>query len=128
VCTSRGHNAFKRFSLSGDYLSTIFLPGAYVCRAVIHGETMYSGVCWSRLRYLNQTPDSGFVTILDKHDRVISNPGGTPPVYENGQLQLMLQEEAIFNHCHDVCVDNDENLYVCQWNAGKSYPIKLERV
>lgn len=128
VCTSRGHNAFKRFSLSGEYLSTIFLPGAYVCRAVIHGETMYSGVCWSRLRYLNQTPDSGFVTILDKHDRVVSNPGGTPPVYENGQLQLMLQEEPVFNHCHDVCIDNNENLYVCQWNAGKTYPIKLERV
>ena len=23
---------------------------------------------------------------------------------------------------------DDENLYVCQWNAGKSYPIKLHRV
>ena len=128
ICTSRAHNAFKRYSLNGDYLSTIFLAGAYVCRAVIHGEMLYSGVCWSRLRYLNQTPDSGFVTILDKNDRVVSNPGGTPPVYENGVLQLMLQDEPIFNHCHDVCVDTDENLYVCQWNAGKTYPIKLERI
>jgi len=89
---------------------------------------LYSGVCWSRLRYLNQTPDSGFVTILDETDRVVSNPGGTAPEYENGELQLMLQQEKIFNHCHDVCVDKDENLYVCQWNAGKTYPIKLERV
>ena len=89
---------------------------------------MYSGVCWSRLRYLNQTPDSGFVTILNKDDRVVSNPGGTPPIYENGELQLMLQHEPVFNHCHDVCVDQDENLCVCQWNAGKTYPVKLERV
>jgi len=128
ICTSRGHNAFKRFTLDGQYLSTIFLPGAYVCRAVIHGQMLYSGVCWSRLRYLNQTPDSGFVTILDANDRVVSNPGGTAPEYVNGELQLMLQQEKIFHHCHDVCVDQDENLYVCQWNAGQSYPIKLERV
>jgi len=25
-------------------------------------------------------------------------------------------------------VDNDENIYVCQWNAKKTYPVKLERV
>jgi peptidylamidoglycolate lyase len=40
----------------------------------------------------------------------------------------MVQEKPIFHHCHDVCVDGDKNLYVCQWNAGQTYPIKLERV
>ena len=128
LCTSRAHNAFKRYSLDGEYLSTIFLPGAYVCRAVIDDDMLYSGVCWSRLRYLNQTPDSGFVTILNAQDRVVSNPGGTAPSYVDGVLQLMLQDTPIFHHCHDVCVDRDKNLYVCQWNANKSYPIKLERV
>jgi len=29
---------------------------------------------------------------------------------------------------HDVCVDDEKNLYVCQWNAGKVYPTKLHRV
>lgn len=128
LCTSRGHNAFKRFTLDGEYLSTLFLPGAFVCRAVIDGDNIYSGVCWSRLRYLNQTPNSGFVTILDREDRVISNPGGTSPVYRDGELQVMVQEQPVFDHCHDVCIDEDKNLYVCQWNAGKSYPVKLERV
>ncbi|MEM6765846.1 MAG: 6-bladed beta-propeller [Bacteroidota bacterium] len=128
VCTSRGHNAFKRFTLDGKYLSTIFLPGAYVCRAVIHDDMLYAGVCWSRLRYLNQTPDSGFVTILDKQGKVVSNPGGTKPAYKKGELQLMKQEVPVFKHCHDVCIDKDKNIYVCQWNANKSYPIKLERV
>lgn len=128
LCTSRAHNAFKRYTLDGKYLSTIFLPGAYVCRAVIDGDDIYSGVCWSRLKYLNQTPNSGFVTILDKNNKVISNPGGTGPNYRNGELQLMVQEESLFKHCHDVCVDEDKNIYVCQWNASKSYPIKLERV
>lgn len=128
LCTSRAHNSFKRFSLDGKYLSTIFLPGAFVCRAVIDEGNIYSGVCWSRLRYLNQTPNSGFVTILDHNDQVISNPGGTEPVYRDGTLQLMVQDEPVFAHCHDVCIDEDKNLYICQWNAGKTYPVKLERV
>lgn len=128
LCTSRGHNAFKRFTLRGEYISTIFLPGAFVCRPVIDGENIYAGVCWSRLRYLNQTPNSGFVTILDEKDQVVSNPGGTRPVYRDGELQIMVQQQPVFDHCHDVCIDEDKNVYVCQWNAGKSYPIKLERV
>jgi hypothetical protein len=128
LCTSRVHNSFKRFTLDGKYLSTIFLPGAFVCRPVLDGDNIYAGVCWSRLRYLNQTPNSGFVTILDKNDRVISNPGGTAPVYTKGELQMMVQEIPLFKHCHDVCVDEDKNIYVCQWNASQAYPIKLERV
>ena len=128
LCTSRGHNSFKRFSMDGQYIETIFLPGAYVCRPVFDGDELYSGVCWSRLKYLNQTDNSGFVTILDKNDKVVSNPGGSAPKYVKGELQLMVQTTPLFKHCHDVCIDGDKNIYICQWNAGKSYPIKLERI
>lgn len=128
LCTSRKHNSFKRFTFDGRYLETIFLPGAYICRPVIDGKNIYSGVCWSRLKYLNKTENSGFITILDENDKVVSNPGGTKPTYIDGKLQLMVQAEPVFKHCHDVCVDKDKNLYVCQWNAGKTYPYKLERV
>lgn len=128
LCTSRDHNSFKRFTLNGDYIETIFLPGAYVCRPVIDGKNIYAGVCWSRLRYLNKTDHSGFVTILDENNLVVSNPGGTEPEYKNGNLQLMVQEIPAFKHCHDVCVDEDKNLYVCQWNADNIYPYMLERI
>jgi hypothetical protein len=128
LCTSRGHNSFKRFTMEGEYLETIFLPGAFVCRPVIHGKNLYAGVCWSRKKYLEQMDNSGFVTILDENDKVVSNPGGTAPKYLDGELQLMVQQETIFKHCHDVCIDQDENIYVCQWNANKTYPIKLTRV
>lgn len=128
ICTSRGHNSFKRFTMYGEYMETIFLPGAYVCRPVIHGQNLYAGVCWSRLKYLEQMDNSGFVTILDQKNQVVSNPGGTAPQYIKGELQLMVQAQPIFNHCHDVCIDQDENIYVCQWNANKTYPIKLIRV
>lgn len=128
LVTSRQHNSFKRFTLDGQYLETIFLPGAFMCRPVIDGENIYAGVCWSRLRYLNLTSDSGFITILNGENKVVSNPAGTAPEYIDGELQLMVQEEPIFKHCHDVCVDEDKNLYVCQWNAGNTYPVKLHRI
>ena len=66
--------------------------------------------------------NSSFVTILDENGKVVSNPGGTKPTFKRGELQIMLQEQPKFNHCHDVCVDNDENLYICQWNAHMAYP------
>ncbi|WP_194766547.1 6-bladed beta-propeller [Tamlana sp. I1] len=138
LITSRAANCFKRFTLDGKFIEQINLPGAFVCRPVIHNKNLYSGVCWSsEIDYVegdknthpyNINPKSGFVTILDEKGKVISNPGGTQPKYRNGKLQRMVQEQPIFNHCHDVCVDDDENLYVCQWNANKAYPIKLERV
>ena len=138
LVTSRASNCFKRFTLDGQYLETIHLPGAFVCRPVINGENLYAGVCWSSdvkfVDGVNEThptrnnPNSGFVTILDKNNKVVSNPGGTKPIYKKGKLQSMLQEKAVFKHCHDVCIDEDKNIYVCQWNADKTYPVKLERV
>lgn len=138
LVTSRARNCFKRFTLDGKYIETIHLPAAYVCRPVIDGQNLYAGVCWSsttlyqpedvQTHPVKTNPNSGFVTILDQDNRVISNPGGFAPQYIDGQLQPMLQELPLFNHCHDVCVDEDKNLYVCQWNAGNTYPIKLERI
>ncbi|QCX02286.1 6-bladed beta-propeller [Aggregatimonas sangjinii] len=138
LVTSRASNSFKRFTLDGTYLEEISLPGAFICRPVINGQNLYAGVCWSSeidfvegnmdTHPTRTNPNSGFVTILDESNKVVSNPGGRAPQYLNGQLQKMLQQEPIFNHCHDVCVDSDGNIYVCQWNANKTYPIKLERV
>lgn len=130
VVTSRATNSFKYFSLDGAYLKTISLPGAFVCRPVIDDTNLYSGVCWSRTEDgKDYVRDTGFVTILDADNKVVSNPGGEAPRYEKGQLQPLLQaKKAVFNHGHDVCIDEDKNIYVCQWNAHHTPPIKLERV
>jgi len=129
ICTSRTENCFKYFTLDGKYIKTIELPGLFVCRPVIDDKNLYSGVCWSKTKDENKgwVQDTGFVTILE-NDTVVSNPGGTEPVYKDGKLEQMYQDSTIFNHGHDVCVDDDKNLYICQWNANKSYPIKLERI
>ena len=127
ICTSRTENCFKFFTLDGKYLYTVALPGAFVCRPVINGENIYAGVCWSKVDG-KPAPDTGFVTILDKNNKVVSNPGGTNPSYKDKILQPMRNEGNVFFHCHDVCIDEDKNLYICQWNAQKTFPVKLERV
>ncbi|HVS92423.1 MAG TPA: 6-bladed beta-propeller [Mucilaginibacter sp.] len=125
LITDRTRNCFKRFSLDGKLIELIKLPGACVCRPVIKGDYLYAAV----LRSPNlDAADSGFTTILDKNNRVVSNIGGTEPEYKDGVLQPMAQADKIFRNPHDVCIDRDENLYVAQWNSGKVYPYKFTRV
>ena len=125
LITARAQNKFKRFSMDGELLEVIHLPGAYVCRPVIHRENIYVATIWSGP---NRPPNTGFISILNKKDRLVSAPGGCEPIYENGKLRPMSQAIKVFKHPHDVCVDEDENLYVAQWNSGKTYPIKLVRM
>jgi len=125
IITDRTRNCFKRFSMDGKLIEVIKLPGACVCRPVIKGDHLYAAVL--------RSPDlgkenSGFTTILDKNSKVVSNLGGSEPVYKDGVLQPMSQAEKIFLNPHDVCVDDDENLYVAQWASGKVYPYKFTRV
>lgn len=125
IVTSRKQNAFKRFTLDGEYIDTVQMPGAWVCRPVIRGDFLYAAVLQSSSR---PSQKSGFVTILDKNDKVVSNLAGNTPTYEAGGLQEMYQTVRAFDYPHDVCVDDEENLYVAQWNSGKVYPYKLECV
>lgn len=129
IITARIKNTFKRFTLDGEYLGDIYIPGAYISRPVIHGDELYSGVCFGITPHnFNLQNNLGFVTIIDKEGSVVSNPGGTKPKYKDGHLLPVFQDQPIFKHCHDVCVDSDENLYVCQWKADGVYPYKLHRV
>ncbi len=125
VVCSRQQNAFKCFDLAGRYLNTIELPGAWVCRPVIRGDYLYAAVLQTNSR---PWTESGFVTILDRQNRVISNLAGSTPSYTDGRPAEMYQTIRAFAYPHDVCVDDEENLYVAQWNSGKTYPYKLEPV
>jgi peptidylamidoglycolate lyase len=125
IVTSRQQNAFKRFTLSGQYINTISLPGAWVCRPVIKDDYLYSAVLQTNTR---QGQQSGFVTILDKNFKVVSNLAGAPPNYVDGKIDEMYQTIKCFQYPHDVCVDDEGNLYIAQWNSGKVYPYKLSPV
>ena len=126
LVTDRTRNCFKIFTMDGQLLGIVKLPGACVCRPVLKGEYLYAAVLRSPDLGAEKT---GFVTILNKENKVVSNLGGTAPVYNGeGKLEPMAQAEKIFVHPHDVCVDRDENLYVAQWASGKVYPYKFNRV
>ncbi len=125
LVTSRQQNAFKRFTMDGEYLTTISLPGAWVCRPVINGDYLYAAVLQTNSR---QGQQSGFVTILDKSNKVVSNLAGSEPTYSGDIPEEMYQTIKAFQYPHDVCIDDEENMYVAQWNSGKTYPYKLEPV
>ena len=126
LIADRNGNQFKRFSMEGEYLSTISIPGAYVSRPVIKDSHLYTAVLNSEHPW--SVSDSGFVSILDENDKVVSNPAANAPVYTDDTLERLHQTSDVFRHPHDVCIDEDENVYVAQWNSGKTYPIKLVRV
>ncbi|MEM6644433.1 MAG: 6-bladed beta-propeller [Bacteroidota bacterium] len=130
VCTSRNQKSFKYFTLDGKYVKTQVMTNMSVCRAVFDDDNLYAGVCWSKPidRPFNWKEHTGFVTIMEG-DKVVSNPGGTAPQYQGGNLLSSYQMPgAPISHGHDVCVDEDKNLYVCQWNANQTPPLKLKRV
>ncbi|QNF34491.1 6-bladed beta-propeller [Adhaeribacter swui] len=127
LITDRSHTSLKRFTLDGKYLATIPVPGSFICRPIIKGKNLYAAVYRSTSQ---DYPNSGYITIFDEKDRVISTPGGTEPKYVKNVLQEQQKDRSFttFMHPHDVCVDNDENIYVPQWASKKTYPVKLERV
>lgn len=71
----------------------------------------------------------GFVSVLDKDFKVLSNIGGSAPKYsDTGTLAKMAHAGTTFMHPHDLVVARDHSLYVVQFASGNTYPIKLERI
>lgn len=124
LITSRTRQEFKRFNLEGKHIETIPLPGCWICRPVIKGDNLYFAVI------VTETWDSydGMVAVLDKSNKVVSFPGGESPKYNNGILVNGKSDFKTLFNPHDICVDNDENLYIPQWNSDKTYPVRLERI
>ena len=118
IC-SRSDNALKRFTLSGVHLETIPIPGMRVCQLALRDD------------YLVAPHLEGLLSVIDKNNRVVSNPGGSEPVYD-GDLKLgpVTKDEGAspFVHPHGIWIDGEESVYVAQWNSGKTYPLKLKRV
>jgi hypothetical protein len=132
LATSRQDECFRRFTLDGKFIETLSVPGCKVCRPVIAGQELYAGVCWSNSPATNKLPTrpTGFTVVLDAKGKIISAPGGTAPEYDEAGKPKPLQqmENRIIDHGHDVCVLDNGNLVVCQWNAEQSYPLLLEKI
>jgi peptidylamidoglycolate lyase len=116
-----------RLSLNGEHLARIALPGGNPRQIRKYGNHYFLahlGDNWP-----NDRNSRGFISVLDENLRVVSNIGGTAPIYaESGSLLPMAHQGDTFMHPHDVTTDPEGSLYVAQFASGNTYPIKLERV
>ena len=116
-----------RLSQQGKILQRLELPGGnprQIRSRGAHSFVAHLGDNWPKDRNAR-----GFVSVLDARLRVVSNIGGTPPVYDDsGALAGMRHEGETFMHPHDLAIDGEESLYVAQFASGQTPPVKLERV
>ena len=124
LITSRSKNEFKRFTMDGKWMETIKMPGCYICRPVIKDDHLAFAVIVTK----DWGSYDGMLAVLDNNYKVVSMPGGNSPKYIDNLLQRPAYDNVSFRNPHDVCIDNDWNVYVPQWNSGKIFPIKLTRV
>ncbi|MEN3941302.1 hypothetical protein WJU23_08410 [Prosthecobacter sp. SYSU 5D2] len=116
----------KRFTLNGQFVDKIPFPGGNPRDVVLWGDLAlipHLGDQWP------QDKDSpGFISIVDRQFRVLSNIGAPPALYEQGVLQPMKSDGRTFIHPHAVAVDAVGNVFVAQF-ASKAAPlVKLEPV
>ena len=127
---SRSENKLKAFTLEGEYVETLELPGAFAGQLFFKGDKVYTAVCWSKENGTGpRQKESGFLVIMDrKTKKVLSAPGGSKPAYVDGKLQPLFQTIPTFYHGHDLYVDDEGAIYMGEWNAYRRYPAKLTRV
>jgi len=117
IC-DRSHDMLKWFSLSGELLRVVAVPGLQPSNVAAFSGQYHDHLAVNGL--------NGMILILDGSDRVVSCVGGDPPKYVDGKLQPLSAYNYTFIHPHDVYVDKAHALYVVQWASNQTYPIKLE--
>jgi hypothetical protein len=116
-----------RLTGEGQKLQQVDLPGGNPRQIRLHQGHYY--VAHLADNWPKDRDSRGFVSILDKDLRVVSNLAGSAPEYrDDGQLRPMRHTDDVFMHPHDLIVDEDDSIYVAQFASGGTYPIKLERL
>lgn len=125
--TSRSESQVKRYTMDGALVDIIDLPGTRPNFIVPFGE-------FTMIPHLNGNagaagkPKNGFVSILGSDRKLVSNLAAPAPSYIEEKLQLMGSDTSLFTNPHGILIDDEESVYIAQWNSGNTYPIKLERV
>ena len=93
---SRAENKIKAFTLEGEYVETIELPGAFAGQLFFKDDKIYTAVCWSKQKGVGKRlPQSGFLVILDRNTkRVLSAPGGGMSRSKSGERYSRFIKQA----------------------------------
>jgi len=126
---SRQHRAIKRFGLDGRLLGEVALANGFPCFVTRPARGPHSFVPLITLNRNCHPQERGCIAVLDADLRVVSLPGAEAPAHKDGVLQEMrLAANNPFRYPHGVCVDDEDSIYVAQWNTGRTFPLKLVRV
>lgn len=116
-----------RFSLKGEKISTISLPGGNPRQIAKHDGHYF--IAHLADNWPTNRDSRGFVSILNSEFKVVSNIAGSQPQYDDsGKLEKMKTTTETFIHPHDLTIGKDGSMYVAQFFSENSYPIKLERI
>lgn len=123
VIAMSDQQTIKRLTLEGNLIEEISLPGSNPRMIQIVGEHMF--VPHLADNWPKDRESKGYISVLDRDYKIVSNIGGTAPRYVNGKLQPMSQQGGFFRHPHDLVVAADGAIYVPQFASGNTYPVKL---
>jgi len=113
--------------LAGELLEVLNLPGGNPNLIVPFGDLTVIPYLKGNAGMKGQ-PDNGFISILDKDHKILSKLAAPAPVYTDGKLASLGSNTKLFTYPHGILIDDQQSIYVAQWNSGKTYPIKLESV
>ncbi len=125
--TSRSESKLKRYTLDGQLVDILDLTGSQPNFIVPFGDHTVIPCLRGNLAK-NGSMDNGFLCVLDPARKVISNLAAPAPAYEGDKLAPLAADTKLFTYPHGILIDDEESIYVAQWNSGRTYPIKLERV
>ena len=123
VIAMSDQQTIKRLTLEGKLIEEISLPGSNPRMIQIVGEHMF--VPHLADNWPKDRESKGYISVLDRDYKIVSNIGGTAPQYVKGKLQPMSQQGGFFRHPHDLVVAADGAIYVPQFASGNTYPVKL---
>lgn len=123
VIAMSDQQTIKRLTLDGKLIKEIHLPGSNPRMIQIVGDHMF--VPHLADNWPKDRQSLGYISVLDRDFKIVSNIGGSAPRYINGKLQPMQQQGGFFRHPHDLVVASDGAIYVPQFASGNTYPVKL---
>jgi len=125
VIAMSDQQSIKRLTLDGKLIQEVKLPGSNPRMIQIVGDHMF--VPHLADNWPQDRNSRGYISVLDRDYRIVSNIGATAPRYVDGRLQPMHEQGGLFRHPHDLVVAADGAIYVPQFASGNTYPVKLER-